>query len=74
MERPVRSGVFFCRGPRGRIAVLGFGFEFLVALDLGRSIGEGFRVVLNNGEQAGQTVFHLHMHILGGRPMTWPPG
>jgi histidine triad (HIT) family protein len=37
-------------------------------------IGEGFRVVLNNGEQAGQTVFHLHMHILGGRPMTWPPG
>ncbi|MBE0584923.1 MAG: histidine triad nucleotide-binding protein [Desulfofustis sp.] len=37
-------------------------------------VGEGFRVVLNNGEQAGQTVFHLHMHILGGRPMTWPPG
>ncbi len=33
-----------------------------------------FRVVFNNGAQAGQTVFHLHMHILGGRDMTWPPG
>ena len=33
-----------------------------------------FRVVFNNGSQAGQTVFHLHMHILGGRNMAWPPG
>jgi len=33
-----------------------------------------FRLVMNNGEEAGQTVFHLHMHVLGGRPMTWPPG
>lgn len=33
-----------------------------------------FRVVFNNGEQAGQTVFHIHMHILGGRDMGWPPG
>ena len=33
-----------------------------------------FRAVLNNGEEAGQTVFHIHMHILGGRAMTWPPG
>ncbi|WP_448873038.1 histidine triad nucleotide-binding protein [Desulfobulbus propionicus] len=33
-----------------------------------------FRVVFNNGAQAGQTVFHLHMHILGGRDMHWPPG
>lgn len=37
-------------------------------------IGEGFRVVLNNGAQAGQTVFHIHMHILGGRDLQWPPG
>ncbi len=35
---------------------------------------EQFRVVFNNGEQAGQTVFHIHMHILGGRSLTWPPG
>jgi len=33
-----------------------------------------YRVIFNNGEQAGQTVFHLHMHILGGRDMNWPPG
>ncbi len=37
-------------------------------------IGDNFRVVFNNGEGAGQTVFHIHMHILGGRSMTWPPG
>lgn len=35
---------------------------------------EHFRVIINNGEQAGQTVFHIHMHILGGRSLTWPPG
>ena len=33
-----------------------------------------FRVVFNNGAQAGQTVFHIHMHILGGRDLGWPPG
>ncbi|MCL2458014.1 MAG: histidine triad nucleotide-binding protein [Desulfobulbus sp.] len=33
-----------------------------------------YRLVCNNGVQAGQTVFHLHMHILGGRHMAWPPG
>ena len=35
---------------------------------------EGFRLVVNNGEGAGQTVFHIHVHLLGGRPFTWPPG
>jgi histidine triad (HIT) family protein len=34
----------------------------------------GYRVVINNGEDGGQTVYHLHLHILGGRPMAWPPG
>lgn len=34
----------------------------------------GYRLVINNGEQGGQTVYHLHLHILGGRDMTWPPG
>jgi len=34
----------------------------------------GWRYVINNGSGAGQTVFHLHLHILGGRPLSWPPG
>ncbi len=37
-------------------------------------IGSGFRLVMNNGADAGQTVFHIHMHVLGGRKMQWPPG
>ncbi len=35
---------------------------------------EGYRVVFNCNAGAGQTVFHIHMHVLGGRPMHWPPG
>lgn len=35
---------------------------------------EGFRVVLNTGEHAGQSVFHIHAHVIGGRALTWPPG
>jgi histidine triad (HIT) family protein len=34
----------------------------------------GYRTVINNGVGAGQSVFHLHLHVLGGRPMNWPPG
>jgi histidine triad (HIT) family protein len=35
---------------------------------------EGYRLVLNCNEIAGQSVFHIHCHLLGGRPMSWPPG
>lgn len=34
----------------------------------------GYRIVTNTGRDAGQTVFHLHLHVLGGRHMSWPPG
>lgn len=50
---------------------------FLVAQEIARSEGvdeSGYRVVMNCNAGAGQTVFHIHLHLLGGRPFTWPPG
>lgn len=49
----------------------------LVAAQVARERGiveSGYRVVINNGRGAGQSVFHLHLHLLGGRGMRWPPG
>lgn len=48
---------------------------FLRAAGIAKERGlTDFRVVSNDGEGAGQSVFHLHVHLLGGRPFTWPPG
>ena len=44
-----------------------------IAKDRGLSAG-GFRTVFNTNRDAGQTVFHIHLHLLGGRSMAWPPG
>jgi histidine triad (HIT) family protein len=44
-----------------------------IAKDRGISAG-GYRTVFNTNRDAGQTVFHIHLHLLGGRRMTWPPG
>ncbi len=48
----------------------------LAAAEIARSEGltDGYRTVVNTGSGAGQTVFHLHLHLLGGRKLTWPPG
>ena len=48
---------------------------FLSADQIAKERGlEGYRTVFNTGEAAGQSVFHAHLHLLGGRAMTWPPG
>lgn len=53
------------------------GALLLAAAEVARLEGiddAGFRVVANTGDEGGQTVHHLHLHVLGGRPMSWPPG
>jgi histidine triad (HIT) family protein len=58
------------------------GHMFYVARRLGEELGlvkgedlkGGYRLVFNVGEDAGQSVFHLHLHLIGGRKMSWPPG
>ena len=53
------------------------GHLFTVAARLARERGletKGYRTVINNGAEAGQSVFHLHVHVLGGRLFRWPPG
>ena len=49
----------------------------LLAAEIARAEGlaeRGYRTVVNTNADAGQTVFHVHLHLLGGRPMGWPPG
>ena len=62
------------RGPDGEL-LLGrlLSFAADVASELGLDIG-GYRIVTNTGPDAGQSVDHLHLHVLGGRKLTWPPG
>jgi histidine triad (HIT) family protein len=72
--------------PRAHIASLNeaaesdealLGHLLVVAARVAREAGHaegGFRTVVNTGAAAGQTVFHIHVHVLGGRPLTWPPG
>jgi histidine triad (HIT) family protein len=53
------------------------GEMLMLARDIAREekiAEDGYRVVLNTNKNGGQTVFHLHLHLLGGRRLTWPPG
>ena len=55
-------------------ALLGRALLLAARLASERKLAGGYRVVVNNGRGAGQTVFHLHLHVLGGRDFRWPPG
>ena len=70
--------------PKAHVATLNdatdaaqLGTLMLVATEVARAEGiaeAGYRTVVNTGPAAGQTVFHIHLHLLGGRDMHWPPG
>jgi histidine triad (HIT) family protein len=69
-KRPIRS---LAEAGAGDAALLGK--LLLVASQVAREAGiEGYRVVTNIGEDGGQSVLHLHFHVLGGRRLSWPPG
>ena len=59
------------KDPRLLGSLLAFAREVARAEGIGE---RGYRVVVNTNPDGGQTVFHLHLHLLGGRPMKWPPG
>lgn len=62
------------RGPDGE-RLLGSLLAFAAAVASEQGLdGEGYRIVTNTGRNAGQSVDHLHLHVMGGRKMTWPPG
>jgi histidine triad (HIT) family protein len=53
------------------------GHLLMTASKIGRehpSLADGFRIVINDGKDGAQSVYHIHVHILGGRQMKWPPG
>ena len=49
-------------------------FEAAAAIAESENLRDGYRTVFNTGKAAGQAVFHAHLHVLGGRSLTWPPG
>jgi histidine triad (HIT) family protein len=61
----------------GKEDVALLGELLLAARDVAEQLGlgsDGYRIVVNQGPNAGQSVFHIHVHVLGGRTMSWPPG
>ncbi len=58
----------------GHVPLLGHVLAVAAELAAKEGLSGGFRTVINTGADGGQTVDHLHVHVLGGRAMTWPPG
>ena len=81
-QAPVHA-LIIPKKPIARVALAGvpdqtlLGHLLLKAADVAATLGlkdTGYRLVINNGRDGGESVPHLHCHILGGRPMNWPPG
>ncbi len=70
-KRPIRM---LADATPGDAAVLGHLMTTAAAIARQQGHGDAFRIVVNNGAGAGQSVFHLHVHVLAGRPLAWPPG
>ncbi|KAA6457196.1 histidine triad nucleotide-binding protein [Acidobacteria bacterium AB60] len=62
------------RGGSSHTALFGHLLTTASAIARDRGLANGYRVVVNTGPDGGQTVDHLHVHVLGGRHLTWPPG
>ncbi|CAL9097162.1 unnamed protein product, partial [Musa acuminata var. zebrina] len=56
------------------VEILGYLLYIAKLVAKQEGLGDGFRIVINDGNDAGQSVYHLHVHLLGGRQMNWPPG
>jgi histidine triad (HIT) family protein len=72
---PKESLINLTESNKGDASLLGS--LLLAANEVAKTLGvieSGYRIVINNGRDAGQTVDHLHLHLLAGRPMKWPPG
>ncbi len=54
--------------------LLGYLLRIASKIALEKGLEKGYRIVLNDGKEAGQSIFHIHFHLLGGREMGWPPG
>ena len=56
------------------IHLIGYLLKIAKEIALKENLFDGFRIVINDGAKAGQSIFHLHIHLLGGRVLKWPPG
>lgn len=70
---PKKPIVRLCDATAEHQSLLGYLLLTANKIAAAEGYGEAFRLVVNNGAAAGQSVFHLHLHLIGGRPLKWPP-
>ena len=71
---PREHSVSLAEAGEGHPALLESPYRVAASLARKKGLAKGYRVVINTGEDGGQTVDHLHVHLVGGRAMAWPPG